>query len=175
MAALAPASLMPVFGVRIGLSEATAAQMLTAIAIGNIIFQFPIGWMADRFDVRLVLGMCAFVGVFGSLSLAALADTQAIWPILIVWGGTITGLYTVGLTMLGKQYSGIRLAGANAAIVSAYGLGALASPPTLGISMDLHDPYGLAYALAAMCATYLIILVVLWRKSLPNKAHPGLD
>ena len=167
--------LMPVFGVRIGLSEATAAQMLTAIAVGNVIFQVPIGWMADRFDMRWVLVFCATTGVIGGLSLASFSDSLIIWPILIIWGGTITGLYTVGLTILGRQYSGISLASANAAIVSAYGFGALASPPTLGIAMDLHDPYGLAYALAAMCAAYLLIIAILWRKSLPVRAHAGLD
>ncbi|TDI59223.1 MAG: MFS transporter [Alphaproteobacteria bacterium] len=167
--------LMPVFGVRIGLTEATAAQMLTAIAIGNIIFQFPIGWMADKFDPRKVLGFCAACGVLGGLSLATLSDSVNIWPILILWGGTITGLYTVGLTILGRQYGGLSLAGANAALVSAYGLGALVSPTTLGISMDINDPYGLPYALAAMCVVYLIALGAYWQKSLPQNASPGLD
>jgi MFS family permease len=167
--------LMPLFGVRIGLTEATAAQMLTAIAVGNIIFQFPIGWMADRFDPRYVLGFCAFAGVVGGLSLANLSDSASIWPILVFWGGSITGLYTVGLTILGREYKGLSLAGANAAIVSAYGLGALASPTMLGVSMDIHDPYGLPYALAAMCVIYLIALAAMWRKTLPQNASAGLD
>jgi MFS family permease len=167
--------LMPIFGVRIGLTEATAAQMLTAIALGNVIFQFPIGWMADRFDPRIVLGLCAFTGVLGGLSLATLSGSVSIWPILIIWGGTITGLYTVGLTILGRKYKGLSLAGANAAIVSAYGMGALAGPTMLGVSMDIHDPYGLPYALAAMCVIYLIALGAYWRKSLPQKASAGLD
>ena len=167
--------LMPVFGVRIGLTEATAAQMLTAIAFGNILFQFPIGWMADRFDVRYVLALCGVIGVFGAFSLAMLATTAAIWPILVVWGGTITGLYTVGLTILGRQYSGIALASANAALVSAYGMGALTSPPILGLSMDLNDPYGLAYALAGFGMIFLAVLAVFWKKSLITKAHPALD
>ena len=41
--------------------------------------------------------------------------------------------------------------------------------------MDLHAPYGLVYALAAMCAAYLLIIAILWRKSLPIRAHAGLD
>jgi MFS family permease len=158
--------LMPVFGVRTGLSESAAAQMLTAVALGNILFQVPIGWMADHVDVRKVLAFCAITGVVGGVSLATLAGTMAIWPILVIWGGTITGLYTVGLTILGRQYSGIGLASANAAIISAYGFGSLVSPPVLGFSMDLHNPNGLAYALAAMCIAYLFVLAVLWKKSL---------
>ena len=167
--------LMPLFGVRTGLSEAVAARMLTAVALGNIVFQFPIGWLADRFDARFVLGGCAFMGVLGGLSLVALSGTWLIWPVLFVWGGTITGLYTVGLTLLGRQYSGIALASANAAIISAYGFGSLASPPALGFAMDINDPNGLAYGLTFICVAYLILLAMLWQKSLATKAPAGLD
>ena len=152
--------LMPVFGVRTGLSEVHAVRMLSAVALGNVLFQVPIGWLADKINPRVVLLICASVGAAGGLALAGLAGTLAIWPVLVIWGGTVTGLYTVALTMLGRQYSGGALAGANAALISAYGVGSLFGPPAMGVAMDMNDPNGLAYALAAMAALYALMVTI---------------
>jgi len=167
--------LMPVFGVRIGLTEATAAQMLTAVALGNILLQYPIGWLADKYNPYAVLGLCATIGIAGALSLNMPAGSVLLWPVLIIWGGTITGLYTVGLTILGRTYSSLKLTGANAAIVSAYGMGALISPSFLGTAMDINDPYGLAWGLAILSASLLLVLAIFWRKTSPFSAPAGLD
>src|SRR5262245_9342255 len=40
--------LLPVYGVKKGLSQATASLMLTAFIVGNVVLQFPIGWIADH-------------------------------------------------------------------------------------------------------------------------------
>jgi hypothetical protein len=51
---------------------------------------------------------------------------------LFVWGGLAAGLYTVALAELGARYSGATLVSATAAIVTAYGVGALVGPLFVG-------------------------------------------
>jgi len=143
--------------------------------LGNILFQYPIGWLADKYNPYAVLGLCATIGIAGALSLNMPAGSVLLWPVLIIWGGTITGLYTVGLTILGRTYSSLKLTGANAAIVSAYGMGALISPSFLGTAMDINDPYGLAWGLAILSASFLLVLAIFWRKTSPFSAPAGLD
>ena len=42
-------SLLPVYGRQTGLSVTTAATALTFLIVGNIMLQFPIGWLADKY------------------------------------------------------------------------------------------------------------------------------
>lgn len=156
--------LLPPYAVRNGLTEIAAAGLLSAVAAGNILLQFPIGWLADRTSPVRVMLFCAVLGIAGSLSLPLVVGTVAIWPILVVWGGTITGLYTIGLMILGRQFKGGELASANAALIMAYGFGALAGPIVLGGAMDLHDPHGFAVALALIFAIFVLVCGVSRRR-----------
>lgn len=148
--------LLPVYGVRSGFGEGMAAAQLTVIAAGNILLQYPVGWLADKTPPRRVLMLCAVTGVLGGALLPALKDSLLMWPLLFVWGGTITGMYTVALTMLGQKYTGLALASANAALIVAYNAGAMGGPPLLGQAMDLVDPDGLAYGLAGFFVIFLV-------------------
>ena len=42
-------SLLSVYGVRIGLALETSSLALTALVAGNVLLQFPIGWLADLY------------------------------------------------------------------------------------------------------------------------------
>jgi MFS family permease len=148
--------LLPVYGVRSGLGEATAATQLTVIAAGNILLQYPLGWLADRTQPGRVLLFCAVIGVLGGVLLPQLQGSPLLWLLLFAWGGTITGMYTMALTMLGQKYTGLALASANAALIFAYNLGAMGGPPVLGQAMDLIDPNGYAYALAGFFLVFVV-------------------
>ena len=146
-----------------------AATQLTVIAAGNILLQYPVGWLADKTPPRRVLMLCAVTGVLGGALLPALKDSVLMWPLLFVWGGTITGMYTVALTMLGQKYTGLALASANAALIVAYNAGAMGGPPLLGQAMDLVDPDGLAYGLAGFFVIFLVAnLLVPRERSAPS-------
>jgi MFS family permease len=155
--------------VRSGFGEGMAAAQLTVIAAGNILLQYPVGWLADKTPPRRVLMLCAVTGVLGGALLPALKDSVLMWPLLFVWGGTITGMYTVALTMLGQKYTGLALASANAALIVAYNAGAMGGPPLLGQAMDLVDPDGLAYGLAGFFVIFVIAnLLVPRERSAPS-------
>ena len=153
--------LLPVFGVKSGFSVGLSAAMLAAVAAGNIVLQYPVGWLADRLKPVHVLIGCATVGIAGGIALPLLAETLALWPLLFLWGGTITGVYTISLTMLGHQYKGLALAGANAALIAAYNLGTLGGLPFLGQAMDLIEPDGLGYGLAFIFFVFLATSAIL--------------
>ena len=156
--------LLPVYGVRSGFSVTMAATQLTVIAAGNILLQYPVGWLADKTEPRRVLMLCAVVGVLGGVLLPSLKDSVFMWPLLFIWGGTITGMYTVSLTMLGQTYTGLALASANAALILAYNLGAMSGPPLLGQAMDMMNPNGLVYGLAGFFLVFVLVNALVPRR-----------
>lgn len=164
-------NMLPVYGVRIGLTEQAAAFVLSLFAAGNILLQIPIGIWSDRTDRRLVLLFCATIGLAGTLALPFVM--HSIWlfaPTLFFFGGVVVGLYTVGLTLLGERFKGANLAAANAAFVMMFSLGALVGPPMAGTAMDLWDPHGLIVAMASLCGLY--VLVAGWRYLTAPRALP---
>jgi MFS family permease len=152
-------ALFPVFGARIGYTEAEAALLLTAVGLGNVLLQIPLGLISDRMrDRRHLLIICAVVGLIGVLILPFISHSWlASAAVLFIWGGVVAGLYTVGLAHLGSRLSGRDLASANAAFILCYGIGMLIGPQAIGIGMDIAGPHGFAWSLAVFFVGYLLL------------------
>ncbi|NEU13804.1 MFS transporter [Methylobacterium sp. BTF04] len=155
-------AILPLYGLRLGYDAETAAGLVSVLALGNVMFQIPFGWLADRMDRRIVLLISALCGALGS-SLIPLASSwfPALIVLLFVWGGLAGTLYTVGLAQLGASVRGPELAGANAAFVVLYNIGLMVGPPIIGGGMDLVPPQGFAYAMCGLFLAYAGIVV--WR------------
>lgn len=147
--------LLPVYGLRLGLSSETATLLVTATVLGNVAFQIPLGLMSDRMDRRLLLLACASTGVVGAGLIPLLAgNLAALFVNLFIWGGVTAGLYTVGLAHLAARYRDADLAAANAAFIMMYSFGMLVGPVLVGIGIDLWDPHGFAVVCAAFFGGY---------------------
>lgn len=155
-------ALFPVYGARLGYSEAEAALLLTAVGLGNVLLQIPLGLISDRMrDRRHLLVICAATGLAGMVILPFVAASW--WTsaaLLFLWGGVVAGLYTIGLAHLGSRLSGRDLAAANAAFVLCYGLGMVVGPQAIGIGMDLFGTNGFAYSLGMFFIGYLVLAAV---------------
>lgn len=154
-------ALFPVYGGRIGYSEADAALLLTMIGLGNVILQIPLGMVSDRIrDRRWLLLICAATGFVGTLAMPFVAaNWHLMAALLFVWGGVVAALYTIGLAHLGTQLSGRDLASANAAFIFCYGLGMILGPQVIGISMDMFGTDGFGWALALFFGGYIALAV----------------
>lgn len=153
-------AILPLYGLRIGYEAETAAGLVSLMAVGNVMFQIPFGWLSDRFDRRLVLLASAAGGAIGA-ALIPLASTSfgTLAVLLVIWGGLAGTLYTVGLALLGASVSGRELAGANAAFVVLYNVGLMLGPPIIGGGMDLMPPQGFAYALCGLFVAYVLLIL----------------
>ena len=147
-------TLMPIYGIRVGLSEQTAALVLSAFAAGNIVSQIPLGFLADRFDRRVLLIICALVGAVAIATLPLVQGTMWVMPVIFTFGGVTSGLYTVGLTLLGQRIKGSDLAAANAAFVMMYNFGGLAGPAIGGVAMQVIPPHGLPIAFSLITLSF---------------------
>ncbi len=141
-------ALLTVYGVRLGLGQDTAVRMLSVFLAGSVVLQVPIGWLADRLGREVMLAGGAAAGLAGALALPLVLEGALLWPLLFLWGGTVVGLYTVGLSLLGERFRSGQLASAMAAFVMIYELGSLTGPVAAGAAMDLLGRAGLPLTLA---------------------------
>ncbi|MCB1426137.1 MAG: MFS transporter [Zhengella sp.] len=154
-------ALFPVYGLRVGYDEASAALLLTMVGLGNVVLQIPLGIISDRVrDRRTILLACAVTGLAGMGVLPMIShDWHMTAAMLFVWGGVVAGLYTVSLAHLGARLRGRQLVQANAAFVFCYALGMLAGPAAIGVGMEVSGPNGFAHVLAAFFAVYIALIL----------------
>lgn len=150
-------SLLPLYGLRRGLDQATAAYALSVLIAGNVVLQYPIGWLADRVPRRSVMLACAGLTVLGAVLLPHGIDSVLKWPFLFVWGSVAFGVYTLALAELGDRFNGPALLAGSAAFGLVWGLGGIAGPPIAGMAMERLGPEGLPLALGAIFAGFLLL------------------
>jgi MFS family permease len=156
-------TMFPIYATREGFSETQAGILLTALAIGNVIFQIPLGMISDKVsDRRVLLTIMGIFGLIGALTLPFVTDNwKVMGVVLLVWGGVVAGLYTVGLAHIGQRFTGPDLAGANASFIFFYAVGTVAGPAAVGSGMDLIKHNGFAWTIA--CFFGLFVVFALYR------------
>jgi MFS family permease len=152
-------SMLPVYGTRLGFSEADSALWLTIIGAGNVTMQLPLGllsdWVRDRRHLLVALALFSLTGV--AVMTAVTHDWTLLAIVFFLWGGAVGGLYTVGLAHLGSRLTGRDLASANAAFIFCYAIGMLLGPQMIGIFMDEFGPNGFSAALSVFFVLYIAL------------------
>jgi len=155
-------SLFPVYGIKNGLDFTTSANILTALIIGNVVLQFPIGWLCDKYPHRHILTGCAIITAALLLFVPMFIGTPLKWPLLIIIGAAGYGVYTVSLTSLGDRFSGTELVNGSSAFAIVWGFGALFGSVSGGWTMLIFGAHGLPYSLAIIYM--LLVIGLIWRE-----------
>jgi len=163
-------SLFPVYGIRNGLDLPTSANLLTALILGNMLLQLPVGWLADRIEHRWVLAGCALTATICLLLLPLVLHSPLKWPLLVIAGTAGYGVYTVSLASLGNRFSGIELVNGASAFALVWGFGALFGSVAGGWVMPAFGFHGLPMSLALI---YLLLAIGVSRRQLKLRRTPA--
>jgi len=151
--------ILPVYAVRSGLDESAAAIMVATFAAGIIVFQYPIGWVSDRLNRYGVLAGCALATGVGAALLPWLMDSVWVWPLVLIWGGISSGLYTMPMAIVGDRFQGSELATAMSSFGILWAAGSLVGPIVSGTSMDIFSKEGFPASLVLVCVVLLVLLL----------------
>lgn len=151
--------LLPIYGLRKGLDIDTAALALTVLIAGNVVLQYPIGWIGDRLPRRAVMLACALVTGLSCLLLPLVMSDWAMWPVLAVIGAAGFGLYTLAMAIMGDRFEGPALIAGASAFSAMWGFGGVVGPPVAGWSMQQFGPDGLLYCLAAVFMIFVAAML----------------
>ena len=147
-------------------SETGMAGIITAVIVGTIVSQVPIGRAADRFGKRKTLLVCTvlLVGVFAVMSI------HSDWRWFIASGvlaGALAGsLYPLALALIGQIVRKERLGAATSTFSLAFGIGSLIGPSASGLAMTHFDnPKWLLYLPSLLCLVFAITIITLYRRT----------
>lgn len=153
-------SLLPLYGLAHGLSEAAASRLVAVFSLGEAILVAVLGWMADRYGRRLTLIGCAALAVVSTLALPFVMGRGFILePVLFIAGGTVSGLYTLGIVLIGQDFRGQRLAVVSTGFAMAYSAGSVVGATPIGYLIDLFGVEALPLTVALGFLALMAFLV----------------
>jgi MFS family permease len=155
-------SLIPVHQVRAGHAEQLAVLTLSIFMAGNLILQYPLGWIADHTNRHYAAIATAAIIVGGAVAYPLMLPAlgPAFWLMMFVWGGVSWGMYTLGLALLGERFRPAQLAAANAAFVMMYEVGSITGPVAAGAALDRWPVYGLPVAVGLAAALFIAVALL---------------
>lgn len=144
------ASVLPLYGLAIGLSAALAALLVSASGLGSAVMMVPIGELVDRWGQVRVWRACALLNLLATLLLPWVGEMGALaWVVAVLWGGAGGGLYTVAMIDIGHRHQGVALVSATSVLVMSYTLGGMMAPALGGAALQWSPQWGFPALLAA--------------------------
>ncbi|MDO9638751.1 MAG: MFS transporter [Pseudotabrizicola sp.] len=132
-----------VWGTQAGLSIADLTIFVSAIYVGGLVLQYPIGWLSDRIDRRIVVLWLAVLGAV-VLMIPVIFDPP-FWVLVgvgAVCGGVSNPLYSLLLAYVNDYLDKTDMAAASAGLMFINGLGAISGPVITGWMMGVIGSSG---------------------------------
>jgi MFS family permease len=147
-----------VYGAEAGLSVAQISTFVAVFFVGSVILQYPIGWISDRMDRRLLIVITSVVGCAGSIAGMLLGH---IFPLLLVVsfivGGMSNPLYSLLIAHTNDFLEQEDMAAASGGMLFINGLGAILGPVITGWMMGTALGPGGFYLFTAVLFAVLAI------------------
>lgn len=126
-----------VFGTEAGLNTAQISVFISVFFAAALVVQFPIGWLSDRMDRRLLIVVLATIGVLGAI-LGMLVGNHFVLLLVSasLIGGVTNPLYALLLAYTNDYLETEDMAAASGGLVFINGFGAIAGPVITGWLMS---------------------------------------
>ncbi|MCI5039619.1 MAG: MFS transporter [Donghicola eburneus] len=130
-----------VFGTEAGLNTAQISVFISVFFAAALVVQFPIGWLSDRMDRRLLIVVLATIGVLGAI-LGMLVGNHFVLLLVsaALIGGVTNPLYALLLAYTNDYLEIEDMAAASGGLVFINGFGAIAGPLITGWLMSQFGP-----------------------------------
>ena len=146
-----------VFGAQIGLSLSQISLFVASFYIGAMIFQYPIGWVSDKMDRRLLILLISAASATGSASayFAGGYFFALVFAAFLV-GGLTNPLYSLLIAHANDFIEYEDMASAAAGLLFVNGVGAVSGPIIIGYAMNAYGSEIFFVIIALLMATLAI-------------------
>jgi MFS family permease len=156
----------PIYGPQIGLSAATTVGLVTALSVGGMLAQSPVGWLSDRYDRRLILlcqGIVA-LALCGLIAWVGRGPDLLLYLLFFAYGGTVLTIYPVALAFANSQLHPRHMVAASGALLFLYSIGNVLMPGVAAGMMQAIGPHALFLMLGA--GAVMVVAAALYNLSL---------
>jgi MFS family permease len=165
-------ALGPVFAVAISGDISLTANFMTAVVLGSALGQWPLGWLSDRTDRRIVLGTVASAGVVIGAVIWLMApelSNAGIITLAALWGALAFPIYPLAAAHANDRAEAGMFVMVSAGLLLMYGVGAIIGPFVASAMMTLGN-VGYLFLFTSMVHLFLAVYVVARRFIRPQVA-----
>ena len=154
VAALSSASFRmvgPIYGQEVGLSTSHIAWFLASFVLGGALAQYPVGWLADKYDRRWVL-IWLSAAAMASCAITVMATQLGTVGIMLtagLFGLTTFPIYSVAAAHAHDFADSTERVELSAALMFYFAVGAIAAPFTASALIDAYGPAALFAMISA--------------------------
>lgn len=140
----------PIYGQQVGLEVGQIASFLAAFVLGGAMAQYPVGWLADRFDRRYVLIGLSLAAVVSSgvTAFSYGLGTTGVMLTAFFFGLTTFPIYSVAAAHANDFADDSQRVELSAALMFFFALGAIAAPLVASTLIEWFGP-GAMFAMIA--------------------------
>ncbi len=163
----------PLYGISVGLAADQIALFLAAYVLGGAVAQVPMGWLADKYDRRVVL---IWLSVASALACGlSIASTEggviAIFLAAAFFGFTTFPIYSVSAAHAHDFAGDDERVELSAALMFLYAVGAIASPVIAALLIGRFGAAGM-FVFLGLSHVVLVVFGVMRMRMRPS---PGAD
>lgn len=127
----------PIYATQKGFSISEISYFITAIYAGGMMLQYPIGWLSDRMDRRLLVIVVTGVGAIVTFSgFISTPETGMLYIIAFITGGVSNPLYSLLIAYANDYLRTDQMASASGGMLFINGCGAMTGPISVGFLMQ---------------------------------------
>ncbi len=161
-----------VYGTQVGLSIGEISTLVATIYIGALLMQYPIGWLSDRMDRRVLIMTTALVAGFAAVAGMAFGSSYTvILAVAFVVGSTTNPLYSLLIAYTNDFLEPDDMASASGGLIFMNGMGAIAGPVTTGWIMATVGPGGFWLYISVL----MFLLAVYAAYRMTQRAAPPVE
>lgn len=162
----------PLYGQQVGLAIEQIAWFLAAFVLGGALAQFPVGWLADKYDRRHVLIGLSIAAVFSCIVTAWLGElsAQGVMLTAFFFGLTSFPIYSVSAAHANDFARDDQRVELSAALMFFYALGAIAAPLAASKLIEAYGPSAM-FIMIAVAHLALIIFGLSRMRVRPTRAE----
>jgi len=155
-------ALAPVFSVANSGNISLTANFMTAVVFGGAVGQWPLGWLSDQTDRRIVLGGISIVGVIISATIWLMAPQISNIGLVVLaalWGAVAFPMYSISVAHANDRADAGNFVMVSAGLLLMYGIGAIIGPFIASMMMTFGSS-GYLFLFTGMVHLLLAIYVI---------------
>ncbi|PIE09932.1 MAG: MFS transporter [Rhodobacterales bacterium] len=161
-----------VYATEAGLTLSELSLFISTFYVAALVAQYPIGWLSDRVDRRVLIFALSLLGGVGALAPLLLPHSLTVMTFAAVLvGGASNPLYSLLLAYANDYLDHDDMAAASAGFVFINGVGAIFGPLVIGWLMGVMGPSGFW----AVIAVLLLVLALYAAYRMTQRASLDVD
>ncbi|MCK0137867.1 MFS transporter [Aliiroseovarius sp. F47248L] len=152
-----------VFALKIGLGVSQAAMFMSAVVLGGLVFQLPMGVVADRFDRRIVMsGALITVGTAWGILATFVASGLPFTTLLtmaVFFGGAMSSVYPLCVAQTFDRLERKYYIAASGRLLMVYSIGATIGPVLAATLMSAYGPSSFFIFESAVAILYAVFVL----------------